>query len=197
MQEDPRIDAYIARQADFARPILAYLRDAMHAACPDGEETIKWGMPTFTYRGKILAGMAAFKRHASLSFWNESVLGAGERNREAMGQFGRIAAIDDLPPRARLIALIRAGMALIEAGAKPPRAAATKPPPEVPPDLATALAANPAAKATFDAFPPSARRDYVEWITGARREETRARRLAQAVAWLAEGKRRHWQHERR
>lgn len=195
MKTDPRIDAYIARQADFARPILAHLRAMIHEACPEAEETVKWGMPNFTYKGKILANMAAFKAHAAFGYWNDSMLREEEKNRGAMGQFGRIAALDDLPPRAAMIDLTRQSMALIDAGAKPPRAAAKKAPFEVPRDMRAAIDANPSARATFDGFPPGAQRDYVEWITEAKRDETRTKRLAQTVEWLAEGKKRHWKYE--
>ena len=195
MKTDPRIDAYIERQADFARPILAHLRAMVHEACPDAEEAVKWGMPNFLYKGKILANMAAFKAHASFGYWNDAMLRQDERNCEAMGQFGRIGSIDDLPPRGRLIELTRRSMALIDSGAKPPRPPANKAPPEVPNDVRAAIDASAPAKATFDAFPPSAQRDYVEWITEAKREETRTKRIAQAVEWLAEGKRRNWKYE--
>lgn len=195
MKTDPRIDAYIAGRADFARPILAHLRAMIHEACPEAEETLKWGMPSFIWRGKILASMAAFKAHATFGYWNDAMLGEDEKNRSAMGQFGRLTGIGDLPPRATLIALTRQSMALIESGAKPPRATAKKPPLEVPRDMRAAIDANPAARATFDAFPPGCRREYVEWVTEAKREETRTKRLAQTVEWLAEGKRRNWKYE--
>lgn len=195
MKTDPRVDAYIAKQADFARPILTHLRAMLHEACPDGEETIKWSMPSFTYRGKILAGMAAFKAHATFGYWNDAMLREDEKNRSAMGQFGRIAALADLPARDKLLDLTRQSMALIDAGAKPARTTGKKAPFTVPQDMQAALDANAAAKATYDGFPPSAQRDYVEWITEAKTEATRTKRLNQAVEWLAEGKRRHWKYE--
>lgn len=197
MKTDPRVDAYIDRQADFARPILAHLRAMLHEACPEGEETLKWGMPSVVYRGKILAGMAAFKAHATLGYWNDSMLSENEKNRSAMGQFGRLTSLDDLPPKTVLIDLTRQAMALIESGAKPPRATAKKASFKVPQDMRAAVDAVPAAKATFDNFPPSSQREYVEWVTEAKQDATRARRLAQAVEWLAEGKRRHWKYEKR
>jgi uncharacterized protein YdeI (YjbR/CyaY-like superfamily) len=195
MKTDPRVDAYIAKQADFARPILTHLRAMLHEACPDGEETLKWSMPSFMYKQKILASFAAFKAHASLGYWNDSMLQQDEKNRSAMGQFGRLTALADLPDRARLIDLTRQSMALIDAGAKPPRTTAKKAPLTVPQDMRAAIDANAAAKASFDGFPPSAQRDYVEWITEAKTDATRAKRLNQAVEWLAEGKRRHWKYE--
>ncbi|HST35673.1 MAG TPA: YdeI/OmpD-associated family protein [Allosphingosinicella sp.] len=195
MKTDPRIDAYIARQADFARPILTHLRAMIHEACPDGEETLKWSMPSFLHKGKILAGMAAFKAHATFGYWNDAMLSQDAKNRSAMGQFGRLTALDDLPAKAVLLDLTRKSMALIESGAKPPRATAKKAPFTVPQDLRAAIDAAPAAKATFDAFPPSCQREYVEWVTEAKRAETRAKRLAQTVEWLAEGKRRNWKYE--
>ena len=196
MKTDPRIDAYIARQADFARPILEHLRETVHAACPDGEETMKWSMPHFMYRGEMLAGMAAFKQHATFGFWRGSlVVGKANEQASAMGQFGCLKSIDDLPGRAELEALVRKAMKLTEDGVKPPRNKHDKAPFTVPQDLRAALDENQAAGTTFDGFPPSAQREYVEWITEAKRDETRSKRLAQAIEWLAGGKRRHWKYE--
>ena len=196
MKTDPRIDAYIDdKAAAFAKPILRHLRAMIHEACPDGEETIKWGMPSFTYKGKILAGMASFKAHATFGYWNDTMLREDEKNRSAMGQFGRLASLDDLPPREALIELTRKSMALIESGAKPERQRTPKAPLTVPQDLQAAIDAAPSAKATWEGFPPSCQREYVEWVTEAKRDETRAKRLNQTVEWLAEGKRRHWKYE--
>lgn len=196
MKTDPRIDAYIARKADFARPILDHLRAAVHAACPDCEETLKWSSPTFMYRGQMLASMAAFKAHATFGFWKGSlVVGEGEAQMSGMGQFGRLASIGDLPAPKDLEALIRKAMALTDAGVKAPRNKHPKEPFAVPKDLRAAIDSRPAAAAAFDGFPPSAQRDYVEWITEAKRDETRAKRVAQAAEWLAEGKRRNWKYE--
>lgn len=197
MSRDPRIDDYIARQADFARPILEHLRRVVHEAAPEVEETIKWSMPHFTYRGRLFAGMAAFKAHATFGLWQASaVLGETGSEREAMGQFGRIASLDDLPPEAELKAII--GRAA-EQARQPPAPRPKKPPKpelETPPELNAALDSSPAARATFDAFPPSARRDYVEWVVESKRPETRDKRIAQAVEWMAEGKKRHWKYEK-
>jgi uncharacterized protein YdeI (YjbR/CyaY-like superfamily) len=195
MKTDPRVDAYIARQAEYAHPILVHLRGVIHEACPDCEETIKWSMPSFTYKGKILAGFAAFKAHATFGYWNDAMLSQDEKNRSAMGQFGRLTTLDDLPDRATLVALTRQSMALIDDGVKPPRTTARKAPFTVPQDLRAAIDAVPAAKAVFDGFPPSCQREYVEWVTEAKRDETRAKRLNQSVEWLAEGKKRNWKYE--
>jgi uncharacterized protein YdeI (YjbR/CyaY-like superfamily) len=196
MKTDPRSDAYIESRQAFAQPILRRIRAAVHAACPDVEETLKWSMPSFVYKGKILAGMAAFKAHATLGFWNGSeLLDEGARQDGAMGQFGRLTSVDDLPQPAELAKLIEKAMALVDSGAKPARAVKPKPPFTVPDDLRVALDKAPAAAATFDGFAPSAQRDYVEWVTEAKREETRAKRVAQAVEWMAEGKKRHWKYE--
>ena len=196
MSTDPRVDAYIARQAGFARPILTHLREVVHAACAECGETLKWGAPTFMYKGRILASMAAFKAHATFGFWKGSlVVGEGETQMSGMGQFGRLTRVEDLPPRAELEALVAKAMALADAGVKAPRNKHKKAPFTVPQDLRAALDASPAAAATFDGFPPSAQRDYVDWIVGAKRDETRTKRLNQAVEWLAEGKRRNWKYE--
>lgn len=195
---DPRIDAYIAKAAPFAQPILERVREVVHEACPDVEETTKWSMPTFVYAGGILAGMAAFKQHASFGYWKHSLVVGEGAERDGMGSYGKMTSLKDLPPKKRLIADIRKAMKLNEDGVKTPgvrKAAAPKPPPEAPADLLAALKKNKAAKLVFDGFPPSARRDYVDWIIEAKREETRQKRLAQAVEWMAEGKRRHWKYE--
>ena len=197
MSHDPRIDAYIERAAPFAQPILTQVRELVHEACPQVEETIKWGMPTFVHAGGILCGMAAFKQHASFGFWKHAlVVGEGEP-RDGMGSYGKMTSLQDLPPKKTLLAHVRKAMKLNEDGVKSPaaRKAAPKPPPEAPDDLLSALKKNKAAKATFDAFPPSCKREYIEWIVEAKREETRAKRLAQAVEWMAEGKRRNWKYE--
>ena len=197
MTRDPRIDAYIERAAPFARPILAHAHALVHQACPQVEETIKWGMPTFVHAGGILCGMAAFKQHASFGFWKHAlVVGEGEP-RDGMGSYGKMLSLDDFPAKKIVLAHIRKAMKLNEDGVKMPaaRKAASKLPPEMPEDLVAALNKDKAAKATFDAFPPSCRREYIEWIVEAKREETRAKRLAQTVEWLAEGKRRNWKYE--
>lgn len=196
MSRDPRIDAYIEKQADFAKPILIRLREAVHEACPEAEETLKWSMPTFTYKSEILANMAAFKAHATFGFWRGSlVLPDNEKRHEAMGSFGRLTSMDDLPEPEVLRGLIVKAMELTDAGVKPVRNKIVKGDFEVPEDLRTALGANSSAAATFEGFPPSCRREYVQWVTEAKRADTRAKRVAQAVEWMAEGKKRHWRYE--
>lgn len=194
---DERIDQYIAGKAPFAQPILAHLRAAVHRACPEVEEGLRWSMPSFSYRGKILCGMAAFKEHATFGFWQGRDIVGGAGQQTAMGQFGRLTSIADLPPDAELEALIRKAAAMIEAGQRAPRQMKSlKPESEVPADLSAALAANPAARLHFEAFAPSARRDYVDWLMEAKRPETRAKRLVEAIGWIAEGKKRHWKYEK-
>jgi uncharacterized protein YdeI (YjbR/CyaY-like superfamily) len=196
MSRDWRIDAYIANAAPFARPILEHVRARVHAAAPEAEETMKWSAPGFTVDGKILLMMAAFKQHAALNFWRGQELGDGSPKAGAMGQFGRLASVDDLPPDPELDALIREAAALARTAPAPRKVKhEPKPPAELHPDFAKALDANPKAKATLDGFPPSARRDYLDWIGEAKQDKTRAKRIADAVEWLSEGKRRHWKYE--
>lgn len=192
---DPRIDAYIAKAAPFARPILAHLREQVHAACPEVEETIKWSAPHFLHRGKLLCGMAAFKQHCAFGFWKEAAIPATGKESEAMGQFGRIARREDLPDEATLASLIGKAIQAREAPAPAKRAARKAVQYTMPPALAEALEAHPKAKAVFDGFSPSHRRDYAEWIAEAKAEATRERRLAQAIEWLSEGKTRHWKYQ--
>lgn len=199
---DPRIDAYIARSADFARPILRHLRKLVHEGCPEAEETIKWGMPAFVHGGKILCGMAGFKAHCAFGFWRPELRVAlgpvSSKENEGMGGFGRITTLGELPSDRRLLSLIRKAAKLSAAGtpARPRQARRRALPLPVPADLAAALRKNRAAAATFESFSPSHRNDYVAWITGAKREETRARRLATTLEWLAEGKRQNWKYEK-
>ena len=200
---DPRVDAYVAAAPDFARPILEHLRALVHRAVPDVVETMKWSRPHFEHHG-LLAGMSAFKAHVAFGLWRAAEVGAGAAGADAvgtdgMGQFGRIARLEDLPPDARLVGWLQAAARLNEAGPRKRTASpktAARPIPEVPDDLREALAANGAARTTFEGFPPSHRREYLEWIVEAKRPETRARRVAQAVEWMAEGKGRNWKYER-
>jgi uncharacterized protein YdeI (YjbR/CyaY-like superfamily) len=190
---DPRVDAYIENSAEFARPILHHLREVVHSACPDVQETMKWSSPHFDYRGP-LCGMAAFKEHCAFGFWKGSLIIENPSD-TAMGQLGRIARIWDLPPKKTLTSWVRKAMKLNEEGVKVPRAKpAKKQDIQLPQDLRQALAKNARARSTFEAFSPSHKREYVEWIEEAKRPETRARRLTTAVDWMAEGKSRHWKY---
>jgi len=197
-KRDRRIDAYIAKSANFAKPILEYLRDVVHEGCPEVEETMKWSVPHFDYKGMMCA-MAAFKAHCAFGFWKSSLVLEGESKSDAMGQMGRITSIDDLPPKKELIRLVKKAAKLNDDGVKVTRkpARAPKPPARTPPDLSAALATNKKAKDTFEEFPPSHRREYIEWITEAKTDVTRQRRLQQAVDWLSEGKSRNWKYERK
>lgn len=194
----PEVDAYIAKSAPFARPILKHIRQIVHVACPDVEEAIKWGAPHFTYRG-MFCSMAAFKKHCSFGFWHPEMANAvdGEKRDEAAGQFGRLTSVDDLPSKAALVRLVKQAKKLNESGVKPPRKAAAKkrPAPAIPPDLLAALSKNKKAQETFKSFSPSHQREYVEWITEAKRDETRQKRVATTLQWLIEGKSRHWKYQ--
>ncbi|MEP7044209.1 MAG: YdeI/OmpD-associated family protein [Dokdonella sp.] len=193
---DPRIDAYIAKSATFAQPILTHLRKVLHEACPDIEETIKWGMPFFVLDGRPFANMAAFKQHCAFGFWKGRQVVGDEGSDEAMGQFGRLTNVAELPAKKVLIGYIKKAITQHRANAQAPRAkpAAPKAAAAVPDDLAAALTKNAKARKTFEAFSPSHRREYIEWITEAKREDTRAKRLATTMEWLAEGKSRNWKY---
>jgi uncharacterized protein YdeI (YjbR/CyaY-like superfamily) len=196
LSPDPRIDQYIAKAAPFAQPILTHVRNRVHAVVPDAVETLKWSSPAFTVDGKILLMMAAFKAHAALNFWRGQELRGDDANADAMGQFGKLTGVGDLPSDAELDRLI-AEAAKLAAIAPAPREVkhAPKPPAEMHPEFAAALAAFPKAKAVLDGFPPSAQRDYLDWISEAKQNSTRAKRIATAVEWLSEGKRRHWKYQ--
>ena len=195
MNRDPRIDAYMAKAAPFARPILEKVRERVHAAAPEAEETIKWSAPGFTVDGKILLMMAAFKAHAAINFWRGQEIGDGQRA-GAMGQFGKLMSVGDLPPDRELDALIREAAALARTAPAPRKTKhAPKSSPAMHPEFAAALEKTPKAKAALAGFSPSAQREYLEWVSEAKQDSTRARRIATAVGWLSEGKRRNWKYE--
>jgi uncharacterized protein YdeI (YjbR/CyaY-like superfamily) len=195
-KRDPRVDAYIAKSADFAKPILKYLREVIHEACPPVEETIKWGFPHFTYQG-ILCATASFKEHCALVLWKGSLI-EGDGERDAMGHLGKIRKLSDLPSKKVLASYIKKAMKLNEAGIKSPTRSKpkVKRPVVIPAELKGALASNKKASAAFEAFPPSHRREYAEWIAEAKGEDTRKRRVDQAVEWIASGKSRNWKYQR-
>jgi hypothetical protein len=196
---DPRVDAYIAKSAPFARPILTHVRKVMHKGCPDVQETMKWSFPHFDYKG-MLGGMAAFKEHCTLGFWKASLLddsAIGSKSADAMGQFGRITSVDDLPPEKALVALVRRAARLNDEGIKVARRTrAPKPLPKAPSAFLAALRANGKARKSYDALSQSHRREYLEWITEAKTDSTRDRRIATTIEWLAEGKPRNWKYGR-
>lgn len=193
---DPRVDAYIQNAPAFAQPILIELRRRVHAACPDVQETIKWRMPSFEHGG-LLAGMAAFKAHLTFGFWKDAVLRKEPEHAATLERAGCIKTLADLPPKTTFAKALKRAMQLNAEGvAYPRKQAAKRPAIAMHPEFARALAASKQAKATFTGFAPSHRREYLEWIADAKKDDTRARRVEQAIEWLAAGKKRHWKYER-
>jgi uncharacterized protein YdeI (YjbR/CyaY-like superfamily) len=203
-KKDKRVDAYIEKAQPFAQPIMREIRDLVHATCPDVEETMKWSFPHFDYQG-IMCSMASFKEHCAFGFWKGSLIKDADGNGlggDAMGSFGRITKRRDLPSKKVLTGYIKQAMALNEAGVKSPTRAKPKPTEKEkaaltpPPDFAAALKRNAAARKNFDDFSYSHRKEYIQWITDAKREETRANRIAKAVDQIAEGKSQNWKYAR-
>jgi uncharacterized protein YdeI (YjbR/CyaY-like superfamily) len=201
--KNPAVDAYIAKSAPFARPILEHVRKLMHKGSPRLEETIKWGVPAFEREG-IVAMMAAFKQHVAFGFWSEKLIRArlgADADRvfpkdAKLGMGGRrYLARSELPSDVVIVRAVKLAVALNEAGERPKRVLQRKPPPKVPPYLAAALRKNAKARATFGRFTAAQQREYVEWLTEAKQAATRERRLAQALQWLAAGKRRNWKYQ--
>lgn len=195
---DKRVDAYIAKAADFAKPILIHLRELVHAACPDMVETIKWGMPSFEYKGPM-CGMAAFKQHCVFGFWKASLmkdpkLMENAKSEVAMGHLGCIKTLKDIPSDKKMISYIKEAMKLNDDGVKLVRKPKPKKELVVPKYFIDAVKKNIKALTTFETFSPSAQREYVDWITGAKTEDTRDKRLAQAIEWMSEGKPRNWKY---
>jgi len=201
-QFDPRVDAYIEKAAPFAQPVLAHLRKLMHQACPRVTESIKWSMPFFVQQGVVLASMAAFKQHCAFGFWGPEMQKAlskdGLKSSEAMGSLGRITGLPALPPDRVLIAYMRQAGALVESGQRTKsieRPKKAKPRPvRVPSELTAALKKSKMATKVFDEFSASCRREYADWIAEAKRPETKAKRVKQAVDWIAQGKQRNWKY---
>src|SRR3954470_7894302 len=198
---DPRIDDYISKSADFAKPILNHLRALVHKACPDVKETMKWSFPHFEYANNILCSMASFKQHCAFGFWHASLmqdpnglLAVGEKT--SMGHLGPMKTLDDLPADEVLIKYIKEAMALNEKGTKPKKERAqTVKEVEVPSFFLDALKENATALTTFENFSPSHKKEYVEWLTEAKTEATRSKRITTAIEWLKEGKSRHWKYK--
>ncbi|MBX2993075.1 MAG: YdeI/OmpD-associated family protein [Bacteroidetes bacterium] len=198
---DPRVDAYIAKSADFAKPILEHIRSLVHKACPDVQETMKWSFPHFDYKG-MLCSMAAFKQHCAFGFWKASLMNDPDNilsltRAEAMGHFGKITSPKDLPSDKIMIKYIKEAARLNDEGVKVVKEkAALKRQTKTPRDFLAALKKNKTALTHFERFPPSHKREYVEWIVEAKRPETREKRVAIAIAWLSEGKSRNWKYEK-
>jgi uncharacterized protein YdeI (YjbR/CyaY-like superfamily) len=202
-----KVDAYIAKVQPFAQPIMAHLRELVHKGCTGVEETIKWSRPFFQYRGAILCNMSAFKQHCSFGFWGQEI-GAVLREahvlrKDGMGSLGRITSVKDLPPDKRMIDWIRQAAAFVETGnytspiaARRKVVKAKKPTVKMTTGFASGLRKNKKAAAAFAVFSPSSKREYVEWIAEAKRPETRDKRIATAIAWIAEGKQRNWKYQK-
>lgn len=201
INKDPRIDEYIARSGTFAQPILIHLRHLVHQNCPDVTETMKWSFPHFEYSGEILCNMASFKKHCSFGFWKASIMNDPHNllqtiGKTAMGSMGQLGDLSDLPSDAILGEYIRDAARLNREGVKVP----SKPKTELKKDIVLAddileaLKRDEAAMKTFENFSPSNKKEYIEWITGAKTESTRKSRLETAVEWMAEGKIRHWKY---
>lgn len=194
---DPRVDAYIEKSAEFAKPILTHIRKIVHKACPDITETMKWSFPHFDHKGTVCS-MASFKQHCAFGFWKQSLLekDAFPTQKTAMGSFGRITSLDDLPDEKVMIQLVHQAVDLNEKGVKVAKKPVERKELVVPDDLIGALKQNKKAKTAFDKFGYSHKKEYIEWITEAKTEATRNKRLATTVEWLSEGKGRNWKYEK-
>ena len=198
----PEIDAYIDKSPEFARPILNHLRELVHKTCPEVVEAIKWGFPNFMYGGAILCNIAAFKEHCSFGFWKAALMSDNDNllsvsDKIGMGHLGKIQTLKDLPKDSVLKKYIKEAMTLNEAGIKMPAKPKSTAPKEldIPDYFTNELKKNKAAKTHFDTFSFSAKKEYVEWLTEAKTDTTRDKRLTTAIEWIAEGKTRHWKYK--
>lgn len=196
------VDLYIDKSADFAKPILAHLRELVHKACPDVEEKIKWSFPHFDYKGTMMCSMAGFKQHCAFTFWKAAIMKDKHKlfNREeAMGHLGKITSLKDLPSDKILLEYLKEAVALNEADIKlPAKTKMTNTTPVQTPDyFISALKKNKTAFKNYEASSPSHKKEYVQWITDAKTEETRNKRIETAIEWIAEGKGKNWKYERK
>jgi uncharacterized protein YdeI (YjbR/CyaY-like superfamily) len=200
-KKDPRIDEYIAKSADFAKPILKHFRELVHKTCPDVQEKIKWSFAHFDYKEGPMCHMASFKQHCAIGFWKASLMKDADKlmgmakTEEAMGHMGRITSLKDLPKDSVLVKYIKEGMKLNEQGIKVSTKKTTeKKELEIPEYFTKAIAKNKKALKTFEGFNYTNKKEYVLWITEAKTEETRNSRLKNAIEWMSEGKIRNWKY---
>ncbi len=205
-KKEKKIDAYIDKSADFAKPILNHIRELVHKACPDVEEKVKWGMPFFDYKGEMLCHMASFKQHAVMGFWKASlmkdpVLVENAKSETAMGHLGRITSLKEMPTDKKITAWIKEAMQLTDKGIKlPPKEKPSEKEKKeltVPDYFTKAISKNKKAKQAFENFAYSHKKEYLAWITEAKTEDTRNKRMATALEWMAEGKSRLWKYEKK
>jgi uncharacterized protein YdeI (YjbR/CyaY-like superfamily) len=201
-----KIDTYIAKAPPFAQPILTHVRELVHKACPDVVEEIKWIRPFFLHNGVILCNISAFKAHCSFGFWGAEIgrilIADGVAQKDGMGSLGRITSVKELPPDKQFLSYLRQAAALIDSGQGENRIVAARrvvkapmPAPDAPAEFTAALKKSKAAATAYSAFSPSCKREYIEWIVEAKRPETRDRRIAQAIEWIAKGKQRNWKYQ--
>lgn len=188
------VDNYIAKAPEFARPICEALRKLIHKAAPELRETIKWSSPCFEGRG-LICGLGAFQKHVRLFFFKgaqvpdpDGVFADGEDN--ASGRSAKFFSLEEIPVK-KLERLIRAAAQLDAEGKVKPPPRARRPELPMPKEFAATLKRSPKARTYFETLSPSCRREYVEWISAAKRDETRERRLAEAIEMLSEGRRRN------
>jgi uncharacterized protein YdeI (YjbR/CyaY-like superfamily) len=196
--KDARIDAYIRKSAEFAKPILEYLRESVHKACPEVEETMKWSFPHFDYKG-MLCSMASFKQHCAFGFWKSQLMEDPDNilkslGEDAMGNFGALKSVQDLPPKKVIMKYVKQAMKLNDDGVKIKKKIRPKKNLVVPEDFENQLRKNKQASAVFRKFSPSLQREYFEWIAEAKREETRTNRIKTSIDWISEGKQRNWKY---
>ena len=199
MHTNPAIDQYINKVQPYAKPILMHLRKLVHQACPTVEETIKWGMPSFEYKG-LMCGFAAFKQHCTLGFWKASLMSdpmlmENAKTEDSMGHLGRISSIKDLPSDKKIIAYIKEAMKLNDDGVKIMKAKPiTQKELIIPAEIIAIIKKNKKAFATFESFSTSNKREYIDWFNEAKTEATKTKRLTQAIVWMEEGKPRNWKY---
>lgn len=201
--KDKRVDDYISKSSDFAKPVLKHLRELVHKASPDVQETMKWSFPHFDYQNEMMCSMAAFKQHCTFGFWKASVMKDPEniltlKDRNAMGHLGQIKSLQDLPSDKVLIKYIKEAVKLNKEGVKLPSKAKSPETKtiEVPDYFKNILKKNKKAEKTFEDFSYSHKKEYVQWITEAKTEETKQKRICTAIEWLSEGKKKNWKYEK-
>ena len=192
------IDEYIEKAAPFAKPILSHIRELIHEAWPEIEETIKWKVPVYEYKG-IVCATGAFKTHCAFNFFKAKLMKDpyhvfSEQFSDAAGQFGKLLTVSDLPSDSILREYIQEAAKLNTDKIKGPAKKKEDADHLIPNDLSIALKNNPIAQKQFETMSLGYKKEYIDWLLDAKMDATRQKRLETAIEWIAEGKPRNWKY---
>lgn len=196
-----KVDEYIFKMADFAKPILTHLRQIIFETCPDVEEDIKWGIPHYGYKGDHLVMMAGFKQHCSFSLYKaelmkDKMIQESVKAGKKFGYMDKVKDLSELPNKKVLTAYIKEAMELNSSGISKPKVVKEKVEVVAPKEFIEALEQDKIAFSVYESKSPSFRKNYIIWIADVKTDETRQKRITQSLEWIREGKDRFWQSKK-